>query len=82
METKRLPKADLVLSGIPYTVLSQELRRRILQETRNALAPEGIFAVYQYTRAVLPYLKEVFEAVEEDFEPINVLPARVFYCRV
>jgi phospholipid N-methyltransferase len=82
MRSKGLASADLVLSGIPYTVLPRELRLRILRETRKALAAEGVFAVYQYTRAVLPDLQEVFGSVEEDFEPINVLPARIFYCRV
>jgi phospholipid N-methyltransferase len=73
--------ADFVLSGIPYTVLPCELRRRILCVTKEVLAPGGVFAAYQYTRAVLPDLQKVFGDVEEDFEPLNILPARVFVCR-
>jgi hypothetical protein len=37
--------------------------------------------VYQFTRAVLPYLREVFPHVHQEFEPRNIMPARLFYCR-
>ncbi len=81
MRAHHLPAADFILSGIPYTVLPGELRRKILSNTRDALAQDGVFVVYQYTRAVLPDLQEVFSTVEDDFEPLNILPARVFFCR-
>jgi phospholipid N-methyltransferase len=81
MSTHQLSKADFILSGIPYTVLHTELRERILTGTRDALAPNGIFVVYQYTRAVLPDLQRAFAKVDDDFEPLNILPARVFFCR-
>ncbi len=76
-----LGTADLVLSGIPYTVLPGDVRQKILIATRDALAKDGTFVVYQYMRAVLPDLQRVFASVEEDFEPLNILPARIFICR-
>ncbi len=81
MHSYQLPKADFILSGIPYTVLNPTLRHRILTATRDALSDDGVFVVYQYTRAVLPDLQQVFSKVEDDFEPLNILPARVFFCR-
>jgi len=36
--------------------------------------------VYQFTRAVLPHLRTHFRHVHQDFEPRNILPARLFYC--
>jgi phospholipid N-methyltransferase len=81
MHAHHLQPADLVLSGIPYTVLPGEVRHRILTGTRDALAQDGVFVAYQYTRAVLPDLQRVFASVEEDFEPLNILPARIFICR-
>jgi phospholipid N-methyltransferase len=81
MQTHQLRQADFILSGIPYTVLPNILRRQILTATRDAMTAVGVFVVYQYTRAVLPDLQQVFSLVEEDFEPLNILPARVFYCR-
>jgi phospholipid N-methyltransferase len=76
-----LSRADYVISGIPYTTMPAEVRELILRKTRSVLAPHGAFLVYQFTRTVLPYLREVFESVHQEFEPLNVMPARLFYCR-
>jgi phospholipid N-methyltransferase len=72
--------ADYIISGIPFTTMPEELRSRIMKESRLALAPGGAVLVYQFTRAVLPYLRECFSHVNQDFEPLNILPARLFYC--
>jgi phospholipid N-methyltransferase len=76
-----LERADYVLSGIPYTTMPAELRATILRKTHSVLHTSGAFLVYQFTRSVLPYLREVFTLVHQDFEPLNVMPARLFYCR-
>ncbi len=81
MRAHQLREANFILSGIPYTVLPNQLRHKILMATRDAMTKDGLFVVYQYTRAVVPDLQQVFSKVEEDFEPLNILPARVFYCR-
>ena len=76
-----LGRADYVISGIPYTTMPPELREAILQTTHDVLDRNGAFLVYQFTRAVLPYLQQVFGSVYQDFEPLNVMPARLFFCR-
>ena len=76
-----LGRADYVISGIPYTTMPPELRDLILRKTHSVLDPDGSFLVYQFTRSVLPYLQQVFGSVRVDFEPLNVMPARLFYCR-
>jgi phospholipid N-methyltransferase len=76
-----LSHADYVISGIPYTTMPPEAREAILRTTRAVLHPNGAFLVYQFTRTVLPYLQQVFGLVRQDFEPLNVMPARLFYCR-
>jgi phospholipid N-methyltransferase len=76
-----LRHADYVISGIPYTTMSPETRETILRTTYSVLHPKGAFLVYQFTRSVLPYLQQVFGLVQQDFEPLNVMPARLFYCR-
>jgi phospholipid N-methyltransferase len=77
----QLSRADYVLSGIPYTTMPPEMRSAILRTTHSVLDPNGAFLVYQFTRTVLPYLQQVFGSVHQDFEPLNVMPARLFYCR-
>ncbi|MGH8572422.1 MAG: class I SAM-dependent methyltransferase [Gammaproteobacteria bacterium] len=76
-----LSHADYVISGIPYTTMPPELRDRILRTTRAVLEPSGSFLVYQFTRAVLPYLRRQFGLVTQEFELRNIMPARLFYCR-
>ena len=76
----RLPGADYIISGIPYTTMPARLREKIMCESRAALNPGGAVLVYQFTRAVLPYLRTHFRHVRQDFELRNILPARLFYC--
>jgi phospholipid N-methyltransferase len=75
-----LEGADYIISGIPYTTMPEHLRGRIMHESRAALNPGGAVLVYQFTRAVLPYLRIYFNQIYQDFELLNILPARLFYC--
>ena len=81
LRERGLGRADYVISGIPYSTMDPALRERILKTTHDVLHPEGSFLVYQFTRAVLPYLRQVFPQVDQEFEPRNIMPARLFYCR-
>jgi phospholipid N-methyltransferase len=74
--------ADYVISGIPFSTMPREVRASILARTRAALAPGGAFLVYQFSGRVLPHLRAEFGRVDRGFAPLNVLPARVFRCRV
>src|SRR5437868_7156723 len=76
-----LPHADYIISGIPYTTLTDSLRRKVSREARRVLHPEGAFLVYQFTGTVLPYVMPIFGRVERDFKLLNILPARILYCR-
>ena len=80
LDRLKLDGADYIISGIPYTTMPVELREKIMRESREALNPGGAALVYQFTRAVLPYLKSHFRQIDQDFEPRNILPARLFYC--
>jgi phospholipid N-methyltransferase len=77
----KIDGADYIISGIPFTTMPVVLRETIMRESRRALKPGGSVLVYQFTRAVLPYLKTHFDHIDQDFEPLNILPARLFYCR-
>ena len=81
LRERGLGRADYVISGIPYSTMDPVLRERILKTTHDVLQPDGSFLVYQFTRAVLPYLRQVFPQVDQEFEPRTIMPARLFYCR-
>ena len=75
-----LSSADYIISGIPYTNMPDSTRREVLEESSQALGPDGALLIYQFTRTVLPYLQSSFRCVEQDFQVLNILPARIFYC--
>jgi phospholipid N-methyltransferase len=76
----RLPSADYIISGIPFTNMRAAARRNIVRESRAALQPEGAMVVYQFTRTVLPYLESQFGSVRQNFQLWNILPTHTFYC--
>ncbi len=75
-----LPRADYVISGIPFSTMPDSLRESILRKTQSALVTDGSFLVYQFSGKVLIDLKKYFSRVDQGFEPLNILPARLFYC--
>ena len=72
--------ADYVISGIPFTTLPKQVREDVLRGTHDVLKPDGVFLVYQFSPKVLGYLEPFFR-VTRGFEPWNILPAQLFYCR-
>jgi phospholipid N-methyltransferase len=80
LRTQGLGEADYIISGIPFSTMPGDVRTEILHATRDSLARDGRFLVYQFSGKVLPHLRSVFSHVRQDFEPLNILPARLFYC--
>jgi phospholipid N-methyltransferase len=74
-------RADYIISGIPFSTLPGPIRERILRKTCQVLKPEGAFLVYQFSARVLEDLKRIFGYVRRTFEPLNVLPAHLFFCQ-
>lgn len=72
--------ADYIISGIPYTTMPPAVRDTILHESRALLGTSGIFLVYQFSRATLPFVQGVFSHVRLGFEPLNILPATTYVC--
>lgn len=80
LEGLGLGPADCIVSGLPYTNMPENVRQEILEESRRALNPRGALLIYQFTRTVLPYLQSHFGSVRQGFQPLNILPARIFHC--
>ena len=73
--------ANYVISGIPFSTIPAPVRERILQKTCEALKPGGSFLVYQFSSRVAQDLQRIFRYVQRQFEPLNVLPAHLFFCQ-
>ncbi|MEA3196220.1 MAG: hypothetical protein QOF32_272 [Gammaproteobacteria bacterium] len=74
-------KASYIISGIPFSTIPAPVRERILRNTCSVLEPQGAFLVYQFSTRVLQDLQRIFRYVRRRFEPLNVLPAYLFFCR-
>jgi phospholipid N-methyltransferase len=75
-------QANYIISGIPFSTIPAEVRERILRNTSKALASGGAFLVFQFSTRVLEDLQRIFHYVRRKFEPLNVLPAHLFFCEV
>jgi phospholipid N-methyltransferase len=75
-----LGHADYVISGIPFSTMPEQVRSSILKATHSAVGDDGAFIVYQFSSKVKPYLERTFRQVDRGFEPLNILPAHLYYC--
>jgi len=80
LQRLHLAPASYIVSGIPFSTMSDALRMDIVRATRAALEPGGAFLVYQFSSRVLPDLQRTFQVVQRGFQPLNVLPAHLFVC--
>src|SRR5882757_6688406 len=74
-------KESYIISGFPFITIPATERERILRNTCRVLEPGGSFLVYQFSTRVLQDLRRIFRYVRRQFEPLNVLPAHLFFCR-
>jgi phospholipid N-methyltransferase len=73
-------RAEVIVSGLPFTSLPGEVRQRILDEAARALAPEGTLLVLQYSPLVERELRRRFRTVRRRVSPLNLPPAVLFAC--
>jgi phospholipid N-methyltransferase len=69
---------DVVVSGLPYSLIPPPVIRDILAASSRALRPGGLFVGYQYSRYLRPYLVERFGSCEYRFVLRNIPPAFVY----
>lgn len=77
--------ADYIISGIPFSLFSNELKERILRNTKKALGETGKFFVYQFFVSlskqetdIKKKLSQHMRIVRKDFELLNVPPLRIY----
>ncbi len=80
LDARGLSYVDYIVSGIPYSTMPADIREAILNTSGAILQQQGAFLVYQFSPAVKPYLQQVWRTVQEDWEPLNILPARIYRC--
>ena len=66
--------ADYVISGIPFSFLSEKDKTEIVTRTFEVLANDGLFLVYQISFKMSDYLERSFPHVKETKELFNIPP--------
>lgn len=71
--------ADYVLSGLPFSTLPDGVGEAIAAATGRVIRSGGAFLVYQFSAAARDFMAPHFARIESGFEPLNVLPCRLFW---
>ncbi|MGD8190674.1 class I SAM-dependent methyltransferase [Brevibacillus ginsengisoli] len=81
MREHGLTQVDCIVSGLPFSNFSNELRERIIDQVIESLKPGGVFITFQYSLQMKKYLTSIFNEVHISLVPLNVPPAFVYCCR-
>jgi phospholipid N-methyltransferase len=73
-----LAAPDVVISGIPFSIIPPAVGARIIESIRRALAPSGCFLAYQVRGTVAELAKPVLGEPDTTLELLNLPPVRVF----
>jgi phosphatidylethanolamine/phosphatidyl-N-methylethanolamine N-methyltransferase len=83
LERHDLPHCDYVLSGIPFSILEKNKKRKLLHQIYSVLAPaaESAFIIYQVTNELRQHAATFFPRAESEYCLQNVPPMfiTVFY---
>lgn len=72
---------DVIISGLPFAVFTEEQRASILDQVEKVLTPGGLFITFQYSLQLRAELEARFEQMDIDFTPLNIPPAFIYTCR-
>ena len=75
-----IPQIDYVISGFPFSALTDAKKITIIKETKNTLKNSGRFVIYQYLSYFRKYLYNYFSKISVKFVPFNIPPCFVYVC--
>ncbi|QEG02733.1 hypothetical protein Mal15_68540 [Stieleria maiorica] len=71
-------KADVAVSGIPFSQLPPMVAKRITQSVHEVLRPGGVFIAYQVVSDVKDYARPLFGPPKTEIVPMNLPPLQLF----
>jgi phospholipid N-methyltransferase len=78
LATRRLPAPDVIVSGIPFSTMPQDVGERIAAKVAAVLAPGGRFVAYQVRPRVADFTTPHLGVPRSEWELWNLPPMRVF----
>ena len=74
-----IDEVDYIVSGIPFSFLDEEVKEELLDNTREVLAEDGKFLVYQNYNHLEEPLRAHFSDVKKEREFLNIPPTMHAY---
>ena len=78
-------EVDAIVSGVPFAMFDDELRKKIIFEANNILKKDGKFIIYQFYPPITwkgkkldDYLAEQMHLADKSVEFPNIPPLRIF----
>jgi phospholipid N-methyltransferase len=78
LATHRMPRADAIVSGIPFSTMRAAVAARIAAELIRSLAPGARFVAYQLRAHVADFVSPYLGAPQREWALLNIPPLRVF----
>ena len=76
-----IESVDYVLSGLPFASLPEEVSKRILNNTMEAIHENGEFITFQYSLVKKGFIQHFFPQITLEKVWLNFPPAYVFSCK-
>lgn len=74
-----IEEVDYIISGVPFSFFSEDVRRQLVKDTSEALVPGGLFLVYQVNpEGLAELLSTAFEVGKPKREPLNLPPLCIY----
>lgn len=78
VDPKLIGQFDAIISGIPFSFLDLELKKRILKDSKELLKPGGQFLAYQTSKHLEQPLRAAFGNVHTEWEWRNIPPMTIY----
>ena len=76
-----IDKADVVISALPLSVFSDNLRDAVLDASNSCLKENGQYVQFQYSLYSRKHIKKRFRKMSIDFTALNLPPAFIYSCK-
>ena len=89
MSKRKIHGAHLIVSGLPWSIFSDNLQNSILSATAEALTTDGVFSTFAYVHALkLKQARAFTDKLTQHFEKVNTSkviwrnlpPAIIYHC--
>ena len=75
-------KADFVISSLPFSIIDEITRDKIINTIKHVLDPHSVYIQYGYNKKKYNEILNRFQTVKTSFVLGNLPPAYIFNCRL